>query len=100
MTMSSNAPATGFPLHTPTRAIPRCHSPAATVAFEAVARLLFLIPLATMGCASPESNAVPPILLFNGTGTSPNDVASVETILKDHHLDYLTANSQRLNSVS
>jgi hypothetical protein len=89
-----------LPLHALPREIPRCHFSATTVAFKPVARFLFLIPLAMTGCASPGSNTVPPILLFNGTGTSPNDVASVESILKDCHLDYFTANSQRLNSMS
>jgi hypothetical protein len=37
------------------------------------------------------SSGVPPILLFNGTGTSANDVAAVETILGDNHLSYATA---------
>jgi glutamine amidotransferase-like uncharacterized protein len=40
-----------------------------------------------------------PILLFNGTGTSPNDVAAVETILNSHHLAYSTVNSSRLNEM-
>src|SRR5947209_8297560 len=30
------------------------------------------------------------ILLFNGTGTSPNDVAAVETILNSNQLNYTT----------
>jgi glutamine amidotransferase-like uncharacterized protein len=38
-----------------------------------------------------------PILLFNGTGVSPNDVSAVEAILKDNHLSYSTANSSQLN---
>ena len=37
-----------------------------------------------------------PILLFNGTGTSPNDVAAVETILNSNRLPYSTANSSQL----
>ena len=99
-TMSVYAPTTGLPLRPFIREIPCCHRPARLVAFKAVARFLFLIPLAMMGCASPVSNTVPPILLFNGTGTSPNDVAAVETILKDGHLDYFTVNSRQLNRMS
>jgi glutamine amidotransferase-like uncharacterized protein len=38
-----------------------------------------------------------PILLFNGTGASPNDVAAVEAILKNNHLSYSTAKSSQLN---
>jgi Biotin-protein ligase, N terminal len=41
-----------------------------------------------------------PILLFNGAGTSPNDVAALETILNSSHLDYSTANSSQLNGMS
>lgn len=46
------------------------------------------------------SSNIPPILLFNGTGTSPNDVAAVETILNDNHLNYSTADSSQLNQMS
>ena len=40
------------------------------------------------------------ILLFNGTGTSTNDVAAVETILNSDHLNYSTVNSSQLNRMS
>src|SRR5258706_8534496 len=40
-----------------------------------------------------------PILLFDGTGTSPNDVAAVETILNSSHLNYSTVNSSQLNEM-
>ena len=40
-----------------------------------------------------------PILLFNGAGISPNDVAALETILKDKGLSYSTVNSSRLNAM-
>lgn len=40
------------------------------------------------------------ILLFNGDGTSPNDVAAIERILKDNNFNYSTANSKRLNGMS
>ncbi|MDB5346394.1 MAG: hypothetical protein JWP89_4771 [Schlesneria sp.] len=73
---------------------------AASVAINTVARLLFLIPLAMTSCASPASNTVPTILLFNGTGTWRNDVAAVEAILKDGHFDYATVNSGQLNRMS
>jgi len=42
---------------------------------------------------------VAPILLFNGTGTSPGDVAAVETILHSNHFNYSTANSSQLNEM-
>jgi glutamine amidotransferase-like uncharacterized protein len=40
-----------------------------------------------------------PVLLFNGTGTSANDVAAVETILNGNHLNYSTVNSSQLNQM-
>jgi len=51
--------------------------------------------LAFVGCA-PHIRRPAPILLFNGTGTSSNDVAAIESILRDNHLDYSTANSREL----
>jgi Biotin-protein ligase, N terminal len=49
--------------------------------------------------ASHASAGTAPVLLFNGTGTSPNDVAAVETILRTNHIDYSTANSSQLNEM-
>src|ERR1700738_1535726 len=98
--MAANPPTTGLPLHPLKSEARRCHRPATIVAFKGAARLLVLIPLAMTGCTSSVSNTVPPILLFNGTGTSPNDVAAVETILKDYHLEYVTVKSQQLNGMS
>lgn len=37
------------------------------------------------------------ILLYNGIGTSPNDVAAVSKILSDNHFDFVTINSDELN---
>jgi glutamine amidotransferase-like uncharacterized protein len=56
--------------------------------------------LALTACAPPASNDAPPILLFNGSGTSPNDVKAVEAVLEDSHLKYATVNSRRLNGMS
>jgi len=44
-----------------------------------------------------HKDSTAPILLFNGTGASPNDVAAVETILNSNYLNYSTANSSQLN---
>ena len=40
-----------------------------------------------------------PILLFNGAGTSPNDVKAIEAILNRNSLSYATADSQQLNQI-
>ena len=45
------------------------------------------------------SGDISPILLFNGTGTSPNDVAALETILSSNRLNYATVNSSQLNEM-
>lgn len=48
----------------------------------------------------PAQATVTPILLFNGTGTSPGDVTALEKILNSEHLNYSTINSPQLNSMS
>jgi hypothetical protein len=98
--MDANAPKTDLPASPLTREVPRCLWFMAPVVVSAVAPLLFLIPLALTACAPPAPSNVAPILLFNGTGTSANDVAAVETILKDDHLGYSTVNSRQLNGMS
>jgi hypothetical protein len=39
------------------------------------------------------------ILLFNGRGTSPNDVAALEGILRDRSLRYATADSEKFGAM-
>jgi len=56
---------------------------------------IVLISTAFTGCWSRGGSA--PILLFDGTGTSHNDVTAVEGILKSKQLDYSTVSSSRLN---
>ena len=58
---------------------------------------LALLALTTCAPSSPKD--VTAVLLFNGTGTSPNDVRAVEAILKESHLDYSTVNSAQLNGM-
>jgi glutamine amidotransferase-like uncharacterized protein len=43
------------------------------------------------------SASTAPVLLFNATGASPNDVAAVQAILKNNHLSYSVATSAQLN---
>lgn len=66
------------------------------VVVPSVAASLLLAVLALAACASPK----PEILLFSGHGTSAGDVAALETILKDRHLAYSTADSRQLNGMS
>src|SRR5215468_7036740 len=39
------------------------------------------------------------ILLFTGTGTSPDDVKAIETLLASNHLDFSTVSSFELNGM-
>src|SRR6185503_12238076 len=55
---------------------------------------------AVTACVPAEPHGVPPILLFNGTGTSANDARAVEAILKGKHLRYSTVTSRQLNGMS
>ncbi len=62
--------------------------------------LACLVVLALSACrpSAPDPSAA--ILLFNGTGTSPNDVVAVESVLKESHLKYTTANTNQINAMS
>jgi len=60
--------------------------------------LLWLIPVLAAGCA-PSEPAGASILLFNGRGTSPNDVAAIEEILRERGWRYSTASSSRLDGM-
>ncbi|MCO5947186.1 BPL-N domain-containing protein [Mucilaginibacter flavidus] len=50
--------------------------------------------------SNSPTGGVAQILLFNGTGTSPNDVSAIEAILKNNHLYYTIVNSSELNNMS
>ena len=52
------------------------------------------------GLPAQAAGGTPEILLFNGTGTSPNDVKAFEAILKDEHANYSKVNSSQLNQMS
>ncbi|MGA8807010.1 MAG: BPL-N domain-containing protein [Thermoanaerobaculia bacterium] len=43
---------------------------------------------------------MPPVLLFNGTGSSPNDVAAIETLLTESRISYSTVSSTQLDDMS
>ena len=63
-------------------------------------RLLpWLLPLLVGGCTRVET-APPDVLLFDGRGASPGDVAAVAGILRDAGLRFETAGSAKLNRLS
>jgi glutamine amidotransferase-like uncharacterized protein len=65
---------------------------------------LGFVLMTSIGCSRPETSAVaevaPAILLFNGAGASPNDVKEIERILREQKLDFVRADSERLNSMN
>jgi len=59
---------------------------------------LVLASIALVSCGlSDDKVGIAPILLFNGSGTSPNDVTAVESILKQNGFSYSTVSSRQLN---
>ena len=81
---------------------PNNHSASLTVLFILSIQLITCIG-SLRACAPPESresNRVAEILLFNGTGTSPNDVKAIEVILRGMHLTYTSVSSRQLNRMS
>lgn len=56
-------------------------------------------PPVTSNSTSSGMNAAP-ILLFRGKGTSLNDVAAIEAILKQNHLAYAQVGSEQLNAMN
>lgn len=98
--MDASEPTTYLPTSPITREVLRRLWFTAPGSIYTVAQLFFFISLAMTACAPPASNDTHPILLFNGSGASPNDVVAVETILKDNHLKYSTVNSRQLNGMS
>ena len=49
---------------------------------------------------SADPAGVPPVLLFIGTGISPNDVKAIEAVLDAIHVDYSTVDSSEMNEIT
>ena len=62
--------------------------------------IAYVAALVLTGCARSASPESPPILLFNGVGTSANDVRAVEGVLGAAHFGYATADSRDLNGMT
>jgi glutamine amidotransferase-like uncharacterized protein len=63
-------------------------------------QLIAWVALLALTACAPAPPGDAPILLFNGTGISPNDVKAVEAILRESHLKYARVNSRQLNGMS
>jgi len=64
-----------------------------------VALLVAVLALVGAGCESSRPPGTPIVLLFNGAGTSPNDVLAIESLLRERRFPYATADSSRLNGM-
>jgi hypothetical protein len=65
-----------------------------------VTSVFVLFTAALAAACSRDARVAAPILLFNGTGASVNDVRAFETLLEEHGLEYDTADSARLDGLS
>ncbi len=68
--------------------------------FVAASLLLISFALTACGPGSARSGGIAPVILFTGRGSSPNDVAAIETILKSSNVNYSTLNSSQLNGMA
>lgn len=69
---------------------------------QPIRRISFTVVIFALTACGARNGAAPgstPILLFNGTGVSFNDVAAIETILKNSHLEYSKVSSPQLNEM-
>lgn len=57
----------------------------------------FIVAILFANCKNKLKEA--PIILFNGSGTSPNDVEAVKNILSSNHMDFVLVNSVQLNEL-
>jgi glutamine amidotransferase-like uncharacterized protein len=73
---------------------------AATIGYEESAHPKGANASATAASRPLTWEDIASILLFNGTGTSPNDVVAIEEILRTDHLSYSTVDSSQLNEMS
>jgi len=65
-----------------------------------VLSVLCIAILLPSGCARPKPKTPASTLLFNGTGTSRNDVAEIAKVLDEKGITYDMANSTQLNQMS
>ena len=81
--------------------VPSGSAPAVADATNSIASSAILAGSDSLAAQQANTNAnVTPILIFNGTGTSPNDVIAVEKVVTTQGLAYHTANSSQLDAMS
>src|SRR5881394_4632854 len=57
----------------------------------------FIVAILFVNCKSTIKEV--PIILFNGSGTSPNDVEAIKNILSANHMDFILVNAAQLNEL-
>jgi len=62
--------------------------------------LASFVILAAIALGSCHKGKNADVLLFAGTGTSPNDVAAIEAVLDKSHVEYTTVTSSELNAMA
>jgi len=81
--------------------VPSISAPATVGTTNSVASSPIGVGSDSLAAQQANANAnVTPVLIFNGTGTSPNDVTAVESVVKSLGLAYHTANSSQLDGIS
>jgi hypothetical protein len=80
----------------PSRSAPAVMETTNSVAASAIG----ITDLAGSGTFGAQQAKSTPVLIFNGTGTSPNDVTAVEKVVSTLGLAYNTANSSQLDALS
>jgi glutamine amidotransferase-like uncharacterized protein len=65
-----------------------------------VASLLLIGASAICGPTPASARGTTDVLLFSGTGSSPNDVAAIESILDGSHISYSEVSSSQLNGMA
>ena len=76
------------------------HEPRLTGIVGALALSAMLAACSSTVGGNQATGHGPGILLFNGAGTSSNDVAAIETLLQRNHLEYARVNSQLLDAMN
>jgi hypothetical protein len=86
-----------------TLVVPSSSAPATVSATSTAAPSAIVGPAGSDSFAAQSAGTnlgITPVLIFNGTGTSPSDVVAVEAVVSSKLLAYHTVNSSQLNAMS
>ena len=86
-----------------TLVVPSSSAPASVSATSTAAPSAIVGPAGSDSFSAQSAGTnlgITPVLIFNGTGTSPSDVVAVEAVVTSKLLAYHTVNSSQLNAMS